>query len=90
MLFYWSLLAKGDDPCGTSAVVLFRLLRGCADFSIVVGLWAPLFFVGCVVDVTIAAGCNRFRCRVPGDGCLFCSLTGMCCICERFGGSWSE
>ena len=32
MLFYWSVLAKGDDPCGTSAVVLFRLLRGCADF----------------------------------------------------------
>ena len=34
----------------------------------------PPFFVGCMVDVTIFAGCDRFRCRVPGDGCLFCSL----------------
>ena len=50
----------------------------------------PLFFVGCVVDVTVAAGCDRFWCRVRGDGCLFCSLTVVCCICERFGGSWSE
>ena len=41
--------------------------------------------MGCVVDVTIAAGCDRFRCRVPGDGCLFCSLMFMCCICELMG-----
>ena len=33
---------------------------------------APPFFVGCVVDVTIAAGCDRFRCRVRGVGCLLC------------------
>ena len=74
MLFYWSVLAKGGDPCGTSAVVLFRLLRGCADFPSWWGCGCPsFFFVGCVVDVTIAAGCDCFRCRVPGDGCLFCS-----------------
>ena len=41
--------------------------------------------MGCVVDVTIAAWCDRFRCRVPCDGCLFRSLTVMCCICELMG-----
>ena len=41
----WSVLAKCDGPCGTSAVLLFRLLRGCADFPLWWGYGRPPLFI---------------------------------------------
>ena len=37
--------------------------------------------VGCVVDVTIAARCDRFWCRVPGDGVSFLFIDGCMGVC---------
>ena len=82
MLFYWSVLAKGGDPCGTSAVVLFHLLCGCADFPSWWGCGRPSFFswgVWLMLRLLLGAIVLGVECLVMGVFCV------MCCICELIG-----